>query len=104
MSCDCNKKTNKSSKKSIVKNVPVNGRRSHRITKNSGRKQDTAKRTFMKRVEVVITGTDVDAIKETAQNIYAIQNDHTKGGKQKRKVQVTRMDSTDVETIFYGRH
>ena len=79
-------------------------RRKHRITTNKGRKQDTAKRTFMKKVEVVITGTDVDAIKETAQAIYALQNDHTSGGKNKRKVQITRMDSSDVETVFFGRH
>jgi len=91
----------KKNKKIITKVV---NRRKHRITKNKGRKQDTAKRTFMKKVEVVITGTDVNAIKETAQAIYALQNDHTSGGKDKRKVQITRMDSSDVETVFFGRH
>ena len=50
-------------------------RRNHRITKNRGRKQDTAKRTFCKVITIAITGTDVDAIKETASNIYAIQNE-----------------------------
>jgi len=89
----------------VIKKVVVIGkRRTHRITKNKGRKQDTAKRTFMKKVELVITGTDVDKIKETAQAIYALQNDHTTGGKDKRSVQITRLDSSDVETIFFGRH
>jgi len=92
----------KKNKKVIAK--AVTNRRKHRIIKNVGRKQDTAKRTFMKKVEVVITGTDVNAIKETAQAIYALQNDHTSGGKNKRKVQITRMDSSDVETVFFGRH
>ena len=85
-------------------NKPSLGRRNHRITKNKGRKQDTPKRTFMKRVEIVITGTDVEAIKKTVQDIYSLQNDYTSGGKDKRIVQITRMDSSDVETIFYGRH
>ena len=89
----------------VAKSVQANSnRRNHRIKKNVGRKQDTPKRTFMKTVTVVIVGTDVDAVKETAQNIYALQNDHTSGGKMKRKVKITRMDSSDVETIFYGRH
>jgi len=98
-----NEKASKKVSTSVKRTVTVN-RRKHRITKNFGRKQDTAKRTFMKTVQVVITGTDVDAIKQTARAIYAIQNDHTAGGKQKRTVQVTRMDSSDVETVFYGRH
>ena len=100
MACSCGDKN----KKETTKATQTPGRRIHRITKNGGRKQDTAKRTFMKKVEVIITGTDVNAIKKTAQDIYSLQNDHTSGGKQKRSVQVTRMDSSDVETIFYGRH
>ncbi len=102
---DSKQKQSKKKAVHVVKVVKVDGtRKKHRITKNKGRKQDTAKRTFMKKVELVITGTDVDAIKATAKDIYSLQNDHTKGGKDKRKVQVTRMDSSDVETIFYGRH
>ena len=79
-------------------------RRNHRIKKNGGRKQDTAKRTFCKVVTIAITGTDVDAIKKTASNIYALQNEFTEGGRNKRKVQITPMQSSDVETVFYGRH
>jgi len=97
------KQDSKKVSKSVTKASTVN-RRNHRIKKNVGRKQDTPKRTFMKTVTVVIVGTDVDAVKETAQNIYALQNHHTSGGRMKRKVKITRMDSSDVETIFYGRH
>ena len=93
-------------KRELLKDLNLKAlkRRKHRITKNKGRKQDTAKRTFMKKVELVITGTDVDKIKETAQAIYALQNDHTSGGRNKRSVQITRLDSSDVECVFYGRH
>jgi len=93
--------------KKIAKTTKVTrrpDRREHRIIKNVGRKQDTPKRTFCKIITIAITGTDVDAINETASNIYALQNDHTSGGRDKRKVQVTRMQSSDVETIFFGRH
>jgi len=79
-------------------------RREHRITKNVGRKQDTPKRTFGKMITIMITGTDVEAIKETASNIYALQNDHTKGGREKRKVQITPMYSSDVENILFAKH
>ena len=84
--------------------VVSNVRRKHRIVKNAGRKARTPKRTFMKKVELVITGTDVNAIKQTAQAIYALQNDHTSGGCDNRTVQITRLDSSDVETVFYGKH
>jgi len=84
--------------------IKLANRRKHRITKNVGRKQDTAKRTFCKMVTVAITGTDVDAIKQTASNIYALQNEYTEGGRDKRKVQITPMQSSDVETVFFGRH
>ena len=79
-------------------------RRNHRITKNTGRKAATAKRTFSKMVTVMITGTSVEAVKQTTSNIYALQNAHTKGGKDKRTVQITPMHSSDVETIFFGKH
>ena len=79
-------------------------RRKHRVTKNNGRKASTPKRIFSKVVTVQITGTDVNAIKETASNIYALQNDHTSGGKFKRKVQITKIKSTDINTLFYGRN
>ena len=89
----------------LIKIVKVDStRRKHKITKNKGRKQDTAKRTWMKKIEIVITGTDVNAIKETAQSIYALQNEHTEGGRDNRKVQITRIDSSDVEVIFFGKH
>lgn len=90
--------------KKTSNNKSVVGRRNHRIVKNSGRKQDTAKRTFCKLVTVAITGTDVQAIKKTASQIYALQNDYTAGGRNKRTVQITPMQSSDVETVFFGRH
>ena len=80
------------------------GRKTHRITKNAGRSAVTAKRTFQKVITIAITGTDVNAIKQTASNIYALQNDHTKGGRDGRKVQITPITSSDVETVFFGRH
>jgi len=91
-----------SKNKKIIK--MISNRRKHRITKNHGRRQDTAKRTFMKRIELVIVGTDVDKIKETAHDIYAFSNDHTSGGRNKRSVQITRIDSSDVETVLFARH
>lgn len=97
------KKETKSNILTIKKSVRPD-RREHRITKNDGRKQDTAKRTFCKMMTIMITGTDVDAIKETAQAIHALQNDHTSGGRSKRKVQITAMQSSDVETILFCRH
>ena len=100
-----NSNKNTSSKTAGRKVIHVDAtRKNHRITKNKGRKQDTAKRTWVKKVEVLITGTDVDAIKETASHMYGLQNEHTKGGKDGRKVQILRIDSSDVETAFYGRH
>ena len=94
-------KAKKEAKKSSTKRPD---RREHRIIKNIGRKQDTPKRTFAKMITIMITGTEVEAIKETAQAIYALQNDHTSGGRSKRKVQITAMSSSDVETILFARH
>jgi hypothetical protein len=78
-------------------------RRVHKIRRNFGRKQDTAKRIFSKVVTVIITGTDVDAIKKTTQEIYSYQNEFTSGGRNRRTVQITKVESTDVETVFFGR-
>ena len=90
-------------KKQKPKSKPTLGRKNHRITKNNGRKARTPKRIFMKKVEIMITGTNVNEIKKTAQDLYSLQNDYTSGGKENRSVQVTRIDSSDVETIFFGK-
>ena len=94
----------KKAKNEVKKSTVRPDRREHRIIKNIGRKQDTPKRTFGKMMTIMITGTDVEAIKETASAIYALQNEHTSGGRNKRKVQITAMNSSDVETILFARH
>ena len=78
-------------------------RRNHRVKRNFTRKTRDPRHIFGKVVHLIITGTDVDAINETASQIYALQNEYTSGGKSNRSVQIKRTDSSDVETLFYGR-
>jgi len=78
-------------------------RKNHRIKTNSGRKSSKAKKVWTKRVELVISGTDVDGIKKTASDIYALQNEFTTGGRDGRKVQILRVKSSDVEVAFNGK-
>ena len=81
----------------------MSSKKKHNITKNNGRKAATPKRIFSKKVEIMITGTNVDEITKTASELYAYQNDYTAGGRDERTVQLRRTDSTEVETIFFGK-
>lgn len=60
------------------------------------------RRIYQKVVTLRITGTNKTAIQKTASQLYGLNTDLTAGGADERKVQITKLNSTECQQIFLG--
>ena len=73
----------------------------HEKSRDKGRRTSKPVRVFQKEVTILITGQSRKACEKTASDVYKLQNEYTKGGKDNRRAQIIQHESSATKQIGY---